>query len=94
MSERTLTLAQRRTALRAHCALQREELARIADHVESRLGSVDRGINLLRRYATRPLLLGGGITLLTLIGPRRLLRWAGRSAVFVTAGRRLLRLLR
>ena len=94
MSERTLTLSQRRTALRAHCALQREELAHIVDNDESRLGSVDRGINLVRRYATRPLLLGGGMALLALVGPRRLLRWAGRSAVFVTAGQRLFRLLR
>ncbi len=94
MNERTRTLAQRRSALRAHCALQREELAHIADSIEGRLGAVDHGINLVRRYATRPALLVGGIALLTLIGPRRLLSWAGRGAVFLTAGRRIFRLLR
>jgi YqjK-like protein len=94
VSERTLTLSQRRTALRAHCALQREELANVTDSIESRLGSVDHGINLVRRYAARPALLVGGLALLTLIGPRRLFRWAGRSAVFVTAGQRIFRLLR
>lgn len=94
MSERTLTLAQRRTALRAHCALQREELSDVARNIESRLGAVDRGINIVRRYAARPALLVGALALLTVIGPRRLLRWAGRSAVFVTAGQRIFRLLR
>ncbi|HEY6641718.1 YqjK family protein [Povalibacter sp.] len=94
MSERTLKLAQRRTALRAHCASQREELARVAGNIESRLSSVDHGINMFRRYAASPALLVGGLALLTMIGPRRLLRWVGRSAVFVTAGQRIFRLLR
>ena len=88
MSERTLTLAQRRSALRAHCALQREQLARApSTRSKPRLGAVDRGIN-----ARAPLCgaadcwLSGGLALLVVIGPRRLFRWAGRGAVFVTAG--------
>jgi hypothetical protein len=94
VSERALTLAQRRTALRAHCALQREELSHVTANIESRLGSVDHAISIVRRYAARPALLVGGLALLTVIGHRRLLRWAGRSAVFVTAGQRIFRLLR
>ena len=94
MTERTLTLAQRRTALRAHSALQREQLVRHVDQIEARLGSVDRGINAVRRYAAKPALVVGGLALLVVVGPRRLFRWAGRGAVFLTAGQRLFRLLR
>ncbi len=94
MSERTLRLAHRRAALRAHCALQREEIAHLANNIESRLGSVDHGINMVRRYASHPALLAGGLVFLTLLGPRRILRWVGRGAVFMTAGRRIFRLLR
>ena len=94
MSERTITLAQRRSALRAHCAVQRAELASNADQIEARLGSVDRGINIVRRYAAKPMLLTGAAALLLIIGPKRLFRWAGRGAVFMTAGSRIMRLLR
>lgn len=94
MSERTLTLSQRRTALRTHCAVQRGQLAETVNAIESRLGSVDRGIHMVRRFAGRPLLIAGGIALLMFVGPRRLFRWAGRGAVLLTAGQRVMRLLR
>ena len=94
MTLRTLTLAQRRAALRTHCAVQRDELARTVNQIESRLGPLDRGINVVRRYATQPLLIVGAVVLVSAFGPRRLVRWASRSAVFFTAGRRIMRLLR
>lgn len=94
MSDRTESLARKRRALRAHCAVQRNELAYIADQVEARLEPVDRGINIVRYYATRPLVLTAGVALLAFLGPRRLLRWAGRSAFLVSTGSRVLRMLR
>lgn len=94
MSERITTLAQRRSALRAHCAIQRAELARNVDLIEAKLGSVDRGLNILRRYAAKPVLLIGAAALLLIVGPRRLFRWAGSGAMFITAGSRILRMLR
>lgn len=94
MSDRTDRLAQRRKALRLQCEVQRAELGQTMHEIESRLGSVDRGLNMVRRYAAQPLLLVAGIAFLAFLGPRRLVRWAGRSAVFVTAGRRVMRLLR
>ena len=94
MSERTLTLAQRRLALRAHCAVQRAELAATMEQIHSRLGNVDRTIHVLRYYAARPVLIAGGIGLLAMIGPRRLFRWVGRGLVFLTAGSRVMRFLR
>jgi len=94
MSERTLTLAQRRAALREHCAIQRDHLARTVDQIETRLGHVDRGINLVRFYASRPVVIAGVVGLFTLLGPRKLVSWAARGLVLLTAGARLLRLLR
>lgn len=93
-SDRAILLAHRRSALRARCAIQRIHLAETTQHIQARLGSIDRGIAVVRRYATRPLLIAGGLALLTLIGPRRVIRWAGRSAVLVTTGKRVMRLLR
>jgi hypothetical protein len=94
MSERRQRLAQRRAALLAHSEIQRTELAQHTQQIETRLASVDRGITLVRRYAAQPLMLVAAATVLIGVGPRRLLRWAGRSAVFITAGRRVMRLLR
>lgn len=94
MSERTLRLAQRRNALCAHCAVQRSHLAATAQQIESRLGSIDRTVDMVRRFAGRPLLIVGGVALLAMIGPRRVIRWVGRSAVLLTTGQRVLRLIR
>ncbi|HEY5808181.1 MAG TPA: YqjK family protein [Povalibacter sp.] len=94
MSERSVSLAQRRSALRTHCTIQRAELARQVAQVEARLGPVDRGINIFRYYASQPLLIGGAIALFTALGPKRLVRWISRGAVFFTAGRRVMRFLR
>jgi YqjK-like protein len=93
VSERRQRLALKRTALLAHCAVQRGELSNEVQQIEARLASVDRAINIVRRYAAQPLLLAGGVALLVMVGPRRILRWTGRSAVFITAGRRVARLL-
>lgn len=93
-SDRAVLLAQRRSALRARSAVQRIQLAETTKHIQARLGSIDNGIDALRRYAARPLLIVVGLALLTLIGPRRVVRWVGRSAVLFTTGKRVLRLLR
>ncbi len=94
MSGRTSALKQRRSALVAHSAIQRRHLAQTADQIEARLDPIDRGISTLRRYAAQPLLLVGGLALLATLGPKRLINWASRGAVFFTAGRRIMRLLR
>jgi hypothetical protein len=93
-SDRADYLAQRRSALRARCAAQRIHLAETTEQIQARLSSIDRGIDALRRYAARPLVIAGGVALLTMIGPRRLIRWAGSSAVLLTTGKRIMRMLR
>ena len=94
MSERSISLIQRRSALRTHCEIQRAELARTADLIEGHLDPIDRGIDTVRRIATRPAVVIGVVALLALLGPKRVLGWAGSSAVLLTTGRRVLRLLR
>lgn len=94
MSDRTLELAARRNALRAHCDVQRSYLAETARQIESHLSGIDRGIALIQRFAHKPLLVVGGVGLIMMLGPRRLLRWAGRSAFLFASGQRLLRLIR
>ena len=85
MSERQRELAARREALRAESALQREFLGRAVNDVESRLVGLDRGIDIARRVASKPVVLAGGIALIALIGPKRLLNIAGKSAMLFAA---------
>lgn len=92
MSERQLQLAERRQALRAQSEIQREHLGRTMQDIETRLGGIDRGIGIARHLIKTPIVLAGGIALVAFIGPRRLLRLAGRSAVLFTSGRRIMRL--
>jgi hypothetical protein len=93
MSERQRELAERRQALRAQSEIQREHLSRTVEDIETRLAGIDRGIDIVRRVAKKPIVLAGGIALVALIGPRRLLRIAGRSAVLFATGRRVMRML-
>lgn len=93
MSDRQRELAARRQALRAQSEIQREYLSRTVEDIETRLAGIDRGIEIARRVVRKPIVLAGGIALVALIGPRRLLRIAGRSAVLFATGRRVMRIL-
>lgn len=93
MSERTLSLAQRRLALRAHCAVQRAELAQVMEEIHHRLGGIDRTLHVVRHYAARPALIAAAIGVFAMIGPRRVFRWVGRGLVLLTAGSRVMRFL-
>jgi YqjK-like protein len=93
MSDRQRELAERRQALRAQSEIQREHLGRTVEDIESRLVGIDRGIEIARAVIKKPVVLAGAIGLVALIGPRRLLRIAGKSAVLFATGRRVMRLL-
>jgi hypothetical protein len=93
MSDRQRELAARREALRAQSAIQRDHLDRTVEDIETRLAGIDRGIAIARRAVRNPVVLVGGIALIAFIGPRRLLRIAGRSAVLFATGRRVMRIL-
>jgi len=74
MSDRQRELAERRRALCAQSAIQREHLGRTVEDIESRLVGIDRGIEIARAVIKKPVVLAGAIGLIALIGPRRLLR--------------------
>ena len=93
MSERSHFLRLRVEALRAHCAVQRIHLGDETRHLETKLAGVDRAINVVRNIAKQPLLIAGGVALLALLGPRRIVRVAGRCAVLFTTGKRVMRLI-
>lgn len=94
MSARELELAARRKALCEESALQREFLGRATHDIENRLAGLDRGIELARRVVKKPVVLAGGLAIIALVGPSRLLRLAGKSAVLFASGRRAMRLLK
>lgn len=67
-------------------------MSEIGQQIERQLAGVDRTVNKLRTLARSPWLVVGGVAVIALIGPRRLMRLAGRSALlYSTAGRFLRR---
>jgi hypothetical protein len=92
VSERFDQLAARHRALRAHSALQRDSLGRTARDIEARLGVIDRRVAALRGVLRHPAVLAGGVAIVALIGPKRLLRWVSRGALMYTTASRLRRL--
>lgn len=69
--------------------MQRNELAVAGREIEGRLGGIDRRIAAVRRMLRHPAVLAVGIAAILLIGPQRLLRWAGHGVMLYTAGKRL-----
>ena len=84
-------LAERRAILRERCARQRGELGIASYTLQRQLGVVDRGIYILQRVASAPLLIGAAIAIVFLVGPGRLLRWTSQAALFASAIKRLTR---
>lgn len=93
MSTRSEQLAAKRAALRTQSAVQREHLVDSVRDIETRLAGIDRGIEVARRVVKHPLVLAGGIALIALIGPRKILNVASRAALFLSTGRRVVRML-
>lgn len=92
MSERFKQLAARHEQLRSQSAVQRQQLAAHSEEIRQRLVKVDRGVNVVRKLARNPLVIVGGVVILTLVGPARLVQLATRGAVFLSTARSVLRL--
>ncbi len=91
MSERFDQLQARHNELILRAALERRQLAGTASEIKQRLGAVDQAVNVMRGLARNPMVLAGGVAVLAMIGPRRLLRWASHSTLFVTTARSVMR---
>jgi hypothetical protein len=83
-------LANRRTRLREQCDIQRRHLGVIATDLQYELIGIDRTVLMMRRVASKPVVVSAGVALLTLIGPKRALRWATKGAFLYNAGKKVL----
>jgi YqjK-like protein len=94
MSERFNQLSVKHRALIEHCAVQRAHLGEAAQDIEVRLGRVDRAVAVVRRVIRNPLFIVGGIAVIALVGPKRLLGLASRAAVAYPTVRRVAGMVR
>jgi hypothetical protein len=94
VSERFDQLNMHHGNLRARCALQRLHLEQTTQEIESQLSGIDRGVSVVRRVARSPALIMGGVAIVALVGPRRVLGWATRAALFYSTAKRFLRMVR
>jgi hypothetical protein len=93
-SERFNQLAAKHARLRQRAQAQRRELAATVSQIEHQLSGVDRGIAAVHRWIKNPVVIVGGVALVALVGPKRLMRLATRGALVYTTARRFLRLRR
>jgi hypothetical protein len=88
--DRAAELAYRRMQLRAHCEQQRRQLGERSLEVEGELGGIDRTVTVVRSVLSAPALVAAGVAALTLIGPRRAVRWITRGTFWYATGKQLL----
>lgn len=91
--DRAQELAYRRKRLQAQCAIQRRDLGAAAADVEYQLSGVDRAVLLIRRVTSAPALISAAVAVLTLLGPKRALKWVSQGAFWYTTGKRMLGLV-
>lgn len=94
MSDRRGELEYKRRELLTRCESQRRALGRLTLDIEERLHGVDRVVGVVQRFVAQPMLIAGCLATIVMIGPRRLLAWAGRGIVLFSTGRRLFKRLR
>lgn len=89
MSERRLELQRRREALLARGAAQREYVGAELDALDAGAARIDHYVAAARRM--RPALILGGLALVVLVGPRRIIGIARGSAVGSLLAHQLIR---
>jgi len=92
VSERFNQLAAKHSNLRLRAAMQRRALGSSMDEIEHHLSGVDRGLGVAQRWVKNPLVLIGGVAVVALIGPKRMMGWVSRGALIYTTARRFIRL--
>jgi len=91
MSQRFDQLNAHHSQLLARIAVQRQQLAETAEDIEHELGRVDRGLAAIRGVLKSPLMIGGAIAVVALVGPRRLMRWSTKGLMVYSTARQLLK---
>lgn len=87
--DRADALARQRETLRLRCAMQRRQLGESASAIEHQLHGIDHAVRLVRGFASKPTLVTAGIAALSLIGPKKALRWVSQGAFWYTTLKRL-----
>lgn len=82
-------LASRRARLREQCDIQRRHLGAIAADLQYELSGIDRAVLMMRRITSKPVVVSAAVALLTLVGPKRALRWVTKAAFWYSAGKRV-----
>jgi hypothetical protein len=93
-SERFNQLAAKHSNLRLRSAVQRRELGATMNDIEHQLSGLDRGLGAAQRLIKHPAVIVGGVALVALVGPKRLVRWASRGALVYSTARRFINLRR
>jgi len=75
MNAKMIELAERRAALAAKAAAQREELSQALAHWRAPISVVDQGWAALRYLGKNPMLLGGAVAFLVALRPWRMVKW-------------------
>lgn len=93
-SERFNQLAAKHANLRLRAAVQRRELGATVGDIEHQLSGVDRGIGAATRLIKNPAVIVGGVAVVAMIGPKRLMRWLTKGALAYSTAKRFMRLRR
>jgi hypothetical protein len=91
-SERFNQLAAKHSNLRLRAAVQRRELGTTMNEIEQQLSGVDRGIARASRVLKNPAVIVGGVAIVAMVGPKRLMRWITRGALLYSTAKRFIRL--
>ena len=62
------------------------------NEIEHQLGGLDRGIARTTKLLKNPAVIIGGVALIAMVGPKRLMRWAAKGALLYSTAKRFLRL--
>jgi hypothetical protein len=93
-SERFNQLAAKHSNLRLRASVQRRELGATMNDIEHQLSGIDRGLARATRVLKNPAVIVGGVALVAIVGPKRLMRWITRGAVLYSTAKRFIRLRR
>lgn len=93
-SERFNQLAAKHSNLRLRASVQRRELGATMNDIEHQLSGIDRGLARATRVLKNPAVIVGGVALVAMVGPKRLMRWITKGAVLYSTAKRFIRLRR
>jgi len=94
VSDRVRELAERQAVLQLRCAFQRRAVADEVRSIEARFDSVDRVVGLTRGILRNPVVIGGGIIALLMLGRMRGLRLLGNVVLLAMGMRQSLQAFR